>query len=401
MKLLITLLLSPSLAFALSEGEARHLLLRTQFTDSASEVEALAPLDRAAAVDRVLASARKRPGTAPPEWTRSWTPPERPRGLSKSERKARRRARKALGMELKRWWLREMVETRAPFTEAMTLFWHGHFTSSLRTVKLPQLIYRQNALLREHALGRFDVLLKAIAKDPAMLRYLDGVKNKRKAPNENFAREVMELFTLGEGHYTEADIKAAARAFTGWGLDRRKGEFRFRRRQHDPGEKTLFGRTGAFDGDDVLDLLLKQPRTAEHIVERAWLYFVDDTPQPAEVKRIAAQFRQGWSIRGLMRELLLTEAFWASTQRLVRSPVELVVGTARRFELDIGDGEFVVKRLRALGQDLLDPPSVKGWPRGVQWITTTSLVAREALLRGLQRRKTLPVAVLEPTWQLK
>src|SRR5437588_1534425 len=149
-----------------------------------------------------------------------------------------------------------MLSTSSPLTERMTLFWHNHFVSSQQKVKLAELMYRQNATLRANALGSFADLLHAIARDPAMVIYLDNAQNRRGAPNENFAREVMELFTLGEGHYDEQDIKEAARAFTGWSVDRARATFVSRPALHDDGDKTIFGRTGRFDGDDVLDLLL-------------------------------------------------------------------------------------------------------------------------------------------------
>src|SRR5205814_9204534 len=165
-----------------------------------------------------------------------------------------------------------------------------HFVSSDQKVRSPQLMYRQNALLRRHALGSFGKLLHEIARDPAMVIYLDNASNRKAQPNENFAREVMELFTLGEGHYTEQDIKEAARAFTGWGIDRDSGTFAYRPRLHDDGEKTVFGKRGYFDGDAILDLALERRETAEFIVAKLWKEFVSPEPDWLSVERIARAF---------------------------------------------------------------------------------------------------------------
>ena len=198
-----------------------------------------------------------------------------------------------------------MLTTPSPLTEKMVLFWHNHFVSSLQKVRSPVLMYRQNALLRKHALGYFGDLLHEVAKDPAMVIYLDSASNRKGQPNENFAREVMELFTLGEGNYGENDIKEAARAFTGWSLDPDTGEFVVRPLIHDDGVKTVLGRSGNFDGDAVLDILLAQPQTAEFIVAKLWREFVSPTPDPAEVKRIARMFRDNrYNIKVALRALL-------------------------------------------------------------------------------------------------
>jgi uncharacterized protein (DUF1800 family) len=227
------------------------------------------------------------------------------------------------------WWMGEMLATDAPLAERMTLFWHNHFVSSQQKVRVAKLMYRQNVTLRAHALGDFGALLHAASKDAAMLVYLDGVRNRRGAPNENFAREVMELFTLGEGRYSEQDIKQAARAFTGWSIDVDSGQYLFRPFLHDDGEKTVFGRTGRFDGDAVLDILLAQPATAEFIVSKLWREFVSPHPDEARVKQIAAQFRRnGWSIAQAVRALLMQPGLIARDEdnALVKSPAELMVG---------------------------------------------------------------------------
>ena len=281
-----------------------------------------------------------------------------------------------------------MIATDSPMTERMTLFWHNHFTSQLPKVKWPSLMLQQNILLRHEALGNFATMLRAISKDPAMLIYLDNISNKKSHPNENFARELLELFTLGEGHYTEQDIKEAARAFTGWTVDRKSGKFRFNPRVHDFGKKTFLGRTGRFDGDDIIDIILEQNRTAEFITGKFYRAFVSPEIDEAEVARIAAVFRKsGYEIKALMYEILTTDALKREANRelLIKSPIELVVGTLRTFETPDTMGRYLFRVTRAMGQELFNPPNVKGWPGGKAWITTGSLVERRSFLRRAGR----------------
>lgn len=391
--LLLATLCTPVATSALPAGPigedgARHLLARTGFGPTAAEIRAWAQLDRRTAIDRVLATARTSPLTAPPASMADASPLRPPAGASEAERSAFRREQVRTGIELRGWWLGEMLATDSPLTERMTLFWHNHFVSSQQKVRVTKLMYRQNLLLRRHALGDFGALLHAVSKDAAMLVYLDGVQNRRAAPNENFAREVMELFTLGEGRYTETDVKEAARAFSGWSLDRETGAYVFRPALHDRGEKTILGQRGRFDGDGVLDLLLAQPATAEFVVAKLWREFVSPEPDPAEVKRIAGAFRaSGHRIPVALRELLATAAFWAPEQRgvLVRSPVELVVGTLRSVELHPADVTAFAFATAGMGQNLFSPPNVKGWRGGEAWIDTNTLLARKTFVEQLAR----------------
>jgi uncharacterized protein (DUF1800 family) len=276
-----------------------------------------------------------------------------------------------------------MIATPTPLTERMTLFWHNHFATSQQKVRSSQLMYRQNALLRREALGNFARLLHAMARDPAMLVWLDNAGSRRQAPNENFAREVMELFTLGEGHYTEQDVKEAARAFTGMSIDRDSGDFRWRPAFHDAGEKTVLGKTGRFDGDDVLGILLARPETAEFVTAKLWREFVSPVPDPVEVRRLAARWREaGYEIKPLVRALLLSTAFWAEDNRrsLIKSPVDLVVGTMRTYQMRPIDLRPAVVACAALGQNVFSPPNVKGWPGGEAWIDASTLLGRKQWL---------------------
>ncbi len=380
--LFLAVLLLPSAAGALTREEARHLLVRSGFAAEPAEIAAFEPLSRTEAVERLLREAGSEARAPAPPWTVGWRPP-RLEDLSSEERRLLRRQNRERGLELKGWWMREMATSPAPLTEVMTLFWHNHFTSSLRKVKAPVLLYRQNVLFRKEALGNFARLLHAVARDPAMLVYLDGARSKKDAPNENFARELFELFTLGEGHFGEADVKDAARAFTGWSLDRQSGAFHLREGWHDGGEKTVLGQRGRFDGEDVIALLLDHPRTAAFVVEKLWRTFVSETPEPAEVQRLARLFREaGYEIKPLLAAIFTSDAFWAAENRgrLIKSPVDLLVGTLRLFDLPVEDYGDLARLSRRLGQDLFDPPNVKGWPGGSDWITTASLLDRQALL---------------------
>jgi uncharacterized protein (DUF1800 family) len=406
--LLLVIVLGPAVAQPARMGadEARHLLGRTGFDAPLGTIDEYARLSRREAVERELASLHQAPRTAPPAWVNTWEPRGRGRSMSAEERRQYQRELVARGLELRGWWLNEMLTTDSPLTERMTLFWHNHFTSSLQKVRSPVLMYRQNLLLRRYAGGSFAELLHAASKDAAMLVYLDTAANRRGQPNENFAREVMELFTLGEGHYTEQDIKEAARAFTGWSIEPETGEFRYRPFLHDAGEKTVFGRSGELDGDAVLELLLARPETSRFVAAKLWREFVSPAPaderERAELERAARTFREtGYSIRAVLRDLLLSDAFWAPVNRgtLVKSPADLVVGTMRQFRIDYADPLPFVLAMRQLGQDLLAPPNVKGWPGGEAWISSKTLLARRQFVERLLRvdeNRMLPAQMREP-----
>lgn len=392
------MLLPASLLAAAPMGfdEARHLLNRTSFAASVDDINAFAKLTRAQAADQLLAwTAGNKVVTPAPVWVNDFESPRRLRAMSEEERKLAQRAQAEKSAELRGWWLTEMLTTPSPLTEKMVLFWHNHFVSSLQKVRSPVLMYRQQMLLRKHALGYFGDLLHDVSKDPAMVIYLDNESNRKAQPNENFAREVMELFTLGEGNYGEQDIKEAARAFTGWSIDHDSGEFVSRPLIHDDGVKTVLGRSGNFDGDAVLDILLAQPQTAEWIVSKLWREFVSphvNAADAAEVRRITSVFRDSrYDIRVALRELLTSDAFYAPQVRaaLVKSPVDLVVGTLRQFQFTAGDVAPFALVVAQLGQNLFSPPNVKGWPGGDAWINSSTLLAPKQFLDRLFRSEAL------------
>ncbi|GAB3243926.1 DUF1800 domain-containing protein [Chitinimonas naiadis] len=392
MRILLTLLLllvtSLASAAPMGEADARHLLARTGFGPTPAELADYARLERAVAVRRLLDQVRDTALTPPPAWA-SQPIADRPyRDLSDEERKALREQQRDLGIELRQWWYSELLTTPSPLTERMTLFWHNHFVSALQKVKLPTLMYQQNVLLRREALGNFGRLLHAVAKDPAMLVYLDGVQNRKGQPNENFAREVMELFTLGEGHYSEQDIREAARALTGMSIDRATGSYQFRPALHDDGGKTILGRQGNFDPDGFLGLLLSRPETAEFLTSKLWREFISPEPDPVLVKRWAKLFRdRDYELRPLLQAMLTSDAFYAAANRgvLVKSPVELTIGTFRQFGITPPDWRPLLAVNRALGQDLFNPPNVKGWPGYTDWINTQSLLSRKQQLARVFR----------------
>jgi len=371
--------------------DARQLLNRTGFGATHAQIQHFATLTREQAVRTLLSETRTTAVTTAPAWTSSTEPLRYPRPGNKAsdaERKAFQREQVREGLELRGWWMGEMVATPSPLTERMTLFWHNHFVSSQQKVRLAELMYRQNVTLRAHALGHFGDLLHAMARDPAMVIYLDSVQNRKGSPNENFAREVMELFTLGEGNYAEQDIKEAARAFTGWSLDRASGQFVFRPFIHDYAVKTVLGRSGLLDGDDVLDILLAQPQTAEFITRKLWREFISPQPDEAEVRRIARAFRESnYDTKVALHALLVSDAFYAADNRatLVKSPVELVVGTLRQFDLKPDQMLPFAVAAAGMGQNLFSPPNVKGWPGQDTWINSSTLLVRKQFLDRLFR----------------
>jgi len=377
-----------SAAVPMGTDDARHLLGRTSFSATPREIAEYAVLTRAQAVERLLAGVRAEPSTPPPEWVEEWTPLAQVRALPEEERRALLRRNIQRAQVLKAWWMGEMLATPSPFTEKMTLFWHNHFVTSIQKVRSPMLNYRHNLLLRRHAFGSFGDMLHAVAREPAMIAYLDGATSRKGQPNENFAREVMELFTLGEGRYGEQDVKEAARAFTGYSIDGETGRFLFRPMAHDDGVKTVLGVTGALDGDAVLDILLARPETAEFVVAKLWREFVSPVPDAAEVRRIAGLFRASrYDVRAALRALLTSEAFYATENRgsLIKSPVELIVGTLRQFGFETTEAFPFALTSRQLGQDLFAPPNVKGWPGGEAWINASTLLGRKQFLERIFR----------------
>ncbi len=272
-------------------------------------------------------------------------------------------------------WLNRMA---APLEDAllerMCLFWHGHFACDIR-IGLPAGQYLNT--LRRHALGNFRDLVTAIAREPAMIRYLNNQQNRKERPNENFARELMELFTIGRGHYSEQDVKEAARAFTGWSSDR-TGQFIFRRLLHDFDSKIFMGRTGYFDGDDVIHILLEQKQTARFICQKIYRYFVNEQPDEQRVEAMTEVFFADYDIARLMRFVLESDWFYEDRHigSKIKSHVELTAGILRQLGVRHCNPAALIGIHRAMGQVLFHPPNVAGWPGGKSWIDNSTLMMR-------------------------
>jgi hypothetical protein len=281
------------------------------------------------------------------------------------------------------WWANRMLATPRPLEEKLTLFWHGHFSTGQNKVRDYRMMLRQNQMLRANASRSLRELLIGILKDPAMLVYLDNGENIKSHPNENFGRELLELFTMGVGHYTEHDVREAARAFTGWTND--VLAYKFDRDQHDFGAKTFLGRTGALNGDDIIDTILAQPVTGEFVAGKLYKYFVrDDVPASVRTE-LGRSFREsGYRITPLLKRMFLSKDFYSSSSYAtqIKSPVHLVVSTYRKMGLrEVPTIPDFGRMTAGLGQSLFEPPNVAGWAGGRTWITPSTLLQRGNLFR--------------------
>ena len=279
-------------------------------------------------------------------------------------------------------WMRKMVNSAAQLREKMAFFWHGHFACRNLNV-----LYQQQLLdiHRQNALGNFGTMLKLVSRSAAMLNFLNNQQNRKDRPNENFAREVMELFTMGRGNYSENDIKEAARAFTGWASNF-QGEFVFRRFQHDFGSKTILGRTGNFEGEDVLNLLLEQKQTALYITTKLYRFLVNETPDNKHIEWLSERFyKNGYEILPLLEDIFTSDWFYETKNigTRIKSPVELIVGLQRMLPMQFEDASGLTQLQRGLGQVLFYPPNVAGWPGGKNWIDSSSLMLRMRIPRLL------------------
>jgi len=283
------------------------------------------------------------------------------------------------------WWANRMLTTKRPLEEKLTLFWHGHFATGDAKVRDYRMMLRQNEMLRKQAEGPLRDLLVGILEDPAMLVYLDNGENVKKHPNENFGRELLELFTMGVGHYTERDVREAARAFTGWTND--VLAFKVDKDQHDAGDKTFLGRTGPLDGTDIIDTILNQNVTGEFVAAKMYRYFVRDEISPAVRTELGRSFKGSrYQVRPLLKRIFLSRDFYspASTATQIKSPVVLVVSTYRKMGLRALPTVPDFGRLTGgLGQTLFDPPNVAGWAGGRTWITPATLLQRGNLFRDV------------------
>ncbi len=360
-----------------------HLLNRAGFGATAAEIDTALGLGREAFLAQLFT------GLATDAPAFEIVEPDRPsladrRTLSEEERKTLgqrlRREDAAQLLEYSGWWFDAMAQNHHPLRERMVLFWHGFFTSSAKEVKNGEAMIRQNQLFRKHALGSYADLLHAIVRDPAMLVYLNNTKNTRAAPNENLARELMELFSLGEGHYSETDVKEAARALTGY--QQRDAQFVFNRRQHDAGKKTVLGVSGELDADQLVDILLAQDACPRWVAGKLLEHFEGRMPPKERVESYAKFLRaNNYRIDAFLKKLFDDPDFYSPEvvgQRIV-GPIEFMVANCRRLCVN-PPGNVMAAGASLLGQQVFGPPNVKGWDGGRAWITTSTFLQRGNLV---------------------
>ncbi len=357
----------------------QHLLWRAGFGADPLTIKRLSALSINEVVDTIFADSRS---STTLEAIRGLAKEQNVQGMNKQQVDDLKGVSRIRQINLDIAWIQQMTATNQFLREKKTFFWHGHF--ACQTI-LGLWARKQNNTMRDMALGRFSDLLLAVSQDPAMLNFLNNVENKKAHPNENFAREVMELFTMGRGNYTENDIKNAARAFTGWSL-KLTGEYDFRSYDHDFGEKTFLGKTGNLTGEDVLNIILEQRATADFITAKLYRFFVNDTLDADIHQQLSKQFYEsGYNIEQLMRAIFTADWFYDDKNigARIKSPVELLVGLQRtvpcRFESDmaIAFAQYV------MGQLLFFPPNVAGWAGNRSWIDSTSLMFRLSLPKYL------------------
>jgi uncharacterized protein (DUF1800 family) len=287
---------------------------------------------------------------------------------------------------LRGWWLYLALQSLNPLREKLTLFWHNHFATSIAKVNRVDLMFRQNRLLRRHALGKFQPMLLDISRDPAMLIWLDSNTNIKGAANENYARELVELFSLGVGHYVESDVREAARAFTGWHTD--GDEFEFAADLHDAADKKFLGQSGPWNGEDIVRIVLEQPAAALFVVRKLYRFLISENENPSDalLEPLAQTFRKSdYDIGLLVMTMLSSRLFFSehAYRQRVKSPVEFVVGIVHSFEGTRPSPATMAPELEAMGQLLFAPPNVKGWSGGKAWLNTATILARNSFAKRM------------------
>ena len=400
---------------AFTEAHARHLLWRAGFGGTGDQISLLVRWGVEKSVDHIL-NFEKVPDEKVSEndFDRSIMRPP-----NKDEREMYRAAQRAQDEDklaelrkmrqdreqadrvqigkMQRWWLTRMIETPRPLEEKLTLFWHGLFATNYRTIENSYHMFSQNHLFRANAVGSYAAILKGIIRDPAMIAYLDNNDSKKGKPNENLAREIMELFSLGVGNYTERDIKEGARALTGYTFE--DDEFVFQAKNHDTGVKNILGRSGAMDGEDFVDTILSQPACARYITRKLYHQFVADVPpderggdtdlapaQRSVLRQMSTLLTESrYEIKPLLKKLFLSAHFYepAFRNQRIKSPVELIVGAIRSLNTPVRDLSILNDATDLMGQRIFFPPSVKGWDGGRSWINTSTYFVRQNVLAFL------------------
>ena len=403
-------MLEPLAASEWDEIKAAHLLNRAGFGGSPQDVADLHKMGLDRAVSYFVDYDRIPDNTPRPDWaypSQAFT--DKMEAYNAANKSKDIEAKKAFVSEfftnrriqcdnLRYWWLRRMALGPRPFQEKMTLFWHIHFPSDIEKVNSAYFLWLQNETFRQNALGNFGNLVIAVAKDPAMLIYLDGVQSHKGKPNENFAREVMELFALGEGTYTEHDIQEAAKAYTGWGLSKDRQHFAYNDKDHDPGPKTVFGKTANYTGEELLNVITSRPECATFIANKIWRFFVQDQPPKPLVQALGADFHNyGLDLKHLMNVVLRSREFYAPEviRAQIKSPVQWLIAATHQLQSPLPTKPMALSMLSVLGQELFEPPNVKGWVGGITWITTSSLLNRYNFAATLVEGQKVPQPSLE------
>lgn len=288
-------------------------------------------------------------------------------------------------------WVKKLITTKSALVEKQTIFWHNHFACRVRE---PYMMQELNNIHRKFAFGSFRDLLVEVSKSPAMILYLNNQQNKKQHPNENFAREVMELFTLGRGNYTENDIKEAARAFTGWGINKETREFEFHEKQHDADEKTIFSRKGNFGGEDVINMLISNKQTAYFITKKMYKYYVNENVNEERVKQLADFYYQNQYNTGSLLKKIFTSSWFFDPENMgcnIKSPIEYLVGLSRQFSINYSNYKLLFKLQNVLGMQLFFPPNVAGWPGGKSFIDSSTLLMRLRLPSAILNNGMLDV----------
>jgi hypothetical protein len=373
--------------------KAAHLLNRAGFGGTPDEIARVQSLGPAAAVDELLdfpdVSAEEQSDTDVPDLSAIEGVPRTFRQLQQQlQGKTNLQDKQALRQKFNQanmqvlmttmaWWMKRMASGPYPLQEKLTFFWHGHFTTSAKDEHMASLMWRQNELLRRFAAGNFGRMVHAVSRDPAMLDYLNNTQNRKEHANENYARELMELFTLGIGNYTENDVKQGARAFTGWTHD--GDNFIFHSSEHDYGTKSFLGYTGNFNGDDIVSIILRQPSCASFIAGELYKCFVSDEVDPKMAQALGDVLRRNdYELRPLLRTMLASKAFYqpAVIGAQIKSPVQLVVGSVRLLGVEMPPQRTLVATMTQMGQVPFMPPNVRGWIGGRSWINTSTIFVR-------------------------
>ncbi|HEY3675892.1 MAG TPA: DUF1800 domain-containing protein [Candidatus Tumulicola sp.] len=385
---------------SLNERSAAHLLRRAGFGGTPDEISRYASMNVNSAVEQLVRYPQNDARPPTDLYSAASTLSQYgPRGLRQLGNMQRRNLNKDIVsnergslLSLQVWWLNRMLSSPAPLQEKMALYFHGHFTTAaVRKNVSPSMAYNQNELYRQYALGNLRELTRNVAKDPAMLRYLDNDRNSVGEPNENFARELMELFTLGVDHYSEDDVRNSARAWTGWHFDRFTEQGTYEPSLHDNGSKTFLGQTGNFTGDDIVNIIFSQPQCAKFFATSLLNQFVYNDPEPELVDGLANVIRKNdYNLAPVMSTLLRSRVFYSDRayRALVKSPVEFVVGVYKTLGVPQLDGT-TLPVLRQSGQVLFDPPNVAGWPGGENWINSDTMIARQNFLKRIANSQTL------------